>query len=113
MPAPATITTLGQRERRFVLDVLDPNALRPPDEDRVRVGRVDDVVDLYPELLGLGDVLLGGVDEDCEMVQERSLRIARPALVELDEGPADLDPRLLRRAGRRVAEPEPLVHPRG
>src|SRR3954451_23038852 len=108
MPAPATITTLGQRERRFVLDVLDPNALRPPDEDRVGVRRVDDVVDLNAELLGLRDVLLGGVDQNCEVVEERPLGIARSALVKLHEGAADLDPRLLRGAWRRIAEAEAL-----
>src|SRR5690348_2132952 len=99
-PAPA-ISNSGQGERRLVLDVLDAHALRTPDEDRVRVGGVDDVVDLEPELARLLDVLLGRLDAHGEVVQERTLRIAGLALVELDERPADLDPRLARRARRR------------
>ena len=39
-----------ERERRLVLDVLDLDALRAPDEDGVRVRRVHDVGDLDPEL---------------------------------------------------------------
>jgi hypothetical protein len=60
---------LGQREARFVLDVLDPHPLGTPEEDRVRVRRVDDVVDLDPELFGLGDVLFGRVDKYREVVE--------------------------------------------
>jgi len=82
-----------------VLDVFDPHTLRAPEKDRVCVRRVDDVVDLDAELLGLGDVILGRVDEHREMVQQRALRLARVALVQLDEGASDLDPRLFRGAG--------------
>ena len=60
---------LGQGEACFVLYVLDPHTLRAPEKDRERVRRVDDVVDIDAELLGLGDVLLGRVDEHREVVQ--------------------------------------------
>ena len=76
-----------------MLDVLDLDPLRAPDEDGVRVRRVDDVVDLDPALAGLRDVILRRLDENCQMVQQRTFRLARLALVELDECPADLDPR--------------------
>src|SRR6266516_5087552 len=102
---------LGQREACFVLDVLDPHTLGAPEKDRVRVRRVDDVVDLDAELLSLRDMLLGRVDEYREVVQQRALRLARIALVQLDESAADLDARLLRWAGGRIAEAEPLVGP--
>ena len=92
-----------------VLDVLDLHALRPPDEQRVRVGGVDDVGDVEPELARLGDVLVGRVDLDGEVVQERELGIARLALVELDECASDLDARCARRARRGGREPELLV----
>src|SRR5947207_15445635 len=59
MPAPATITSLGQREAGLLLDVLDPDAPGTPEEARVGVGRVDDVVDLDTDLLGLGAVPVG------------------------------------------------------
>ena len=50
-PRPATVTrNSGQGERRLVLDVLDPHALRAPDEDGERVRGVDDVVDLDAEV---------------------------------------------------------------
>ena len=52
IPAPA-ISNSGQGEGRLVLDVLDLDPLRAPDEHGVRVRRVDDVVDLDPELAGL------------------------------------------------------------
>ena len=89
-----------------MLDVLDLDPLRAPDEDRVRVRCVDDVRDLEPELLRLGDVLFGGLDLDREVVQERLLRVAGLALVELDKGPADLDARCSGRPGRRLIEAE-------
>ena len=94
-----------------MLYVLDPHTLGAPEKDRVRVRRVDDVVDVDAELLGLGDVLLGRVDEHRKMVQQRALRLTRVALVQLDEGASDLDTRLLRGAGGRIAEAEPLVGP--
>ena len=74
-----------------MLDVLDLDALRAPDEDRVGVRRVHDVGDLEPELAGLGDVLVRRVDLDRQVVQERLLRISRLALVKLDERTAGLD----------------------
>jgi hypothetical protein len=89
-----------------VLDVLDLDPLRAPDEDGVGVRRVDDVVDLDPELAGLGDVLLGRLDQNRKVVQQRSLRVARLALVELDESSADLDPRRARRSRRGRGESE-------
>src|SRR5436190_1968542 len=96
MPAPA-ITKLCEREGRLVLDVLDPDALWPPEEDRVRVRRVDDALDLDAELLGLRDVLVRRVDEDGEMVEQWTLGLARVARIEVDEGAADDDPRPARR----------------
>ena len=102
-------TSLGQRERRLVLDVLDLDALGPPDEHRVRVRRVHDVRDLEPELARLGDVVVGRVDLDREVVQQRLLGIARLALVELDERAARLDPRRAGRPGLGGGEPQPEV----
>ena len=75
--------------------------VRAPDEDRERVRRVDDVLDLDAELLGLGLVLVGRVDEHAEVVEQRPLRLARVALRQLEEGAADLQPPV---AGRREAE---------
>jgi hypothetical protein len=86
-----------------VLDVLDPDALGPPHEDRVRIRRVDDALDLDAELLGLRNVLVSGVDEDGEVVEQWTLGLARIGGIEVDEGAADDDPRPTRRAGRRVA----------
>src|SRR5207237_5808416 len=51
----------------FVLDVLDPHTLRAPEEDRVGVRRVNDVVDLDAELFSLGNVLLCRVHEHRQM----------------------------------------------
>ena len=87
-----------------MLDVLDPDAVRAPEEDRERVRRVDEAVDLDPRVLRVLLVLVGRVDEDGEMVQQRPLGRAGVALVELDEGAADLDAgdAVLR---RRFAEP--------
>ena len=48
--------------------------------------------------------LVRGIDEHCEVVEQRPLGVSRLALVELDERAADLDPRLV--LGR---EPELLV----
>ena len=80
-----------------MLDVLDLDALRAPDEERVGIGGIDDVGDLQAELARLGDVLVRGLDLDGEVVQQRPLRVTRVAFVELDERPAGLD---ARRAGR-------------
>src|SRR6185437_2756838 len=108
IPAPA-ISNSGQGEGRLVLDVLDLDPLRAPDEHGVRVCRVDDVVDLDPELAGLRDVILGRLDQNGEMVQQRPLRIARLTLVELDERPADLHPWRARGPRRSSGEAQPEV----
>jgi len=96
-----------------VLHVLDADALRPPDEHGVGVRGVDDVVDLHAEVVRLGDVLVRGVDEDGEVVEQRLLRGARVALVELDVGAADLDAGRAGRAGVGTLEAEPEVGVRG
>src|SRR5919204_2318449 len=70
MPAPAT-TSSAEREALLVLDVLDLHPLGTPEEDRVRVRRVDDVGDLEPELLRFGDVFVGRADQHAEVVQQR------------------------------------------
>jgi hypothetical protein len=76
-----------------VLDVLDADALRAPDEDCACVRCVDDVVD-DAHVLRLGDVVVDGVDEHREVVEDRLLGIAGPAGVELDIRAADLDARM-------------------
>src|SRR5438093_1033324 len=83
------------------------------DRSAERLEPVQPVIDLDAELFSLGNVLLCRVHEHREMIQQRPLGVARVALVQLDEGTADLHARLLRGAGRRVAEAEPLVRPRG
>ncbi len=82
----------------------------PAEEDRVRVRRVDDVVDLDAELVRRLDVLLGRVDEDGEVVEQRPLGSAGVALLELDVGAADLDARTAGRAGRRRARSRASVY---
>src|SRR5438552_9914373 len=91
MPAPA-MSTSAQGERRLVLDVLDANALRPAEEHRVGIGRVDDVVDLDAEVVRGRERLVGRVDEHGEMVQQGLLRHAGISGVELDPGAADAYP---------------------
>src|SRR5437762_2197994 len=62
IPAPAMTmepAVLCERELGLVLDVLDLDVLRAPDEDRVGVRSVHDVGDLEPELPCPGDVLVG------------------------------------------------------
>jgi hypothetical protein len=76
-----------------VLDVLDPDVLGAAQEHRVRVRRVDDVVDLDAEVVRGRDVLVGGLDEDGEVVEQRPLGRARLAGMELDERAADFDAR--------------------
>src|SRR5215467_14287516 len=72
IPAPATVTrNSGQRERRLVLDVLDPNALGTTEEDRERVRSVDPAVDLDPEIPRGWFLLVGRIDEDGQVVEER------------------------------------------
>src|SRR5207247_7553378 len=93
----------------LVLDVLEAHAVRPPDEHRPRVRRVDDTLD-DPLLFRLTRVLVGRVDEDREMVQQRPLRHAGIALVELDVRTAYLDPRTAAvRLGAAEAELRVLV----
>src|SRR3954454_13097867 len=70
IPAPATSrSNLDQREARLVLHVLDLDPVGAPDEDRVRVGRVDDVGDLDPLSLRFLDVIVRGVDLESEVVE--------------------------------------------
>ena len=95
--------TLGQREFRLVLDVLDAHPLGAPDEDGTSVRSVDDVVD-DTHVLGLRDVLVDGVDEHREVVQQRPLGSPGIAGMELDEGAADLDARLPVGRRRRLVE---------
>src|SRR5919198_510893 len=74
IPAPATTrsgSALDEGERRLVLDVLELDAVRAPDEDRVRVLCVHDVGDLETPLLRLPDVLVGGFDAKPEVIEER------------------------------------------
>src|SRR5438270_7928481 len=93
-PRPASPAgTLGQREFRLVLDVLDADALRPPDEDGPRVRGVDHVVE-DAHVLCLGDVLVDRVDQHRKVVEQRLVRIARLARMELDVRAADLDARI-------------------
>ena len=89
-----------------MLDVLDLDAIRRSDEDRKGVGRVHEVDDLDAELFRFGAVDVRGIDEHGEMVEERSLRLTRVALVELDVLPGDLHARLAARRGLRRLEPE-------
>ena len=77
----------GQREARLVLDVLDPHAVRAPDEDGERVRRVDEVVDLDAEVERPALVLVGRVDEHGQMIQERPLRRPGSPGDELDQAP--------------------------
>ena len=53
---------LDEREGRLVLDVLELDAVRAPDEHREGVRRVDDVGDLEAAPLGFLEVLVGRVD---------------------------------------------------
>ena len=78
----------------------------PVDEDRVRVRRVDDLVDLDSKLLGLVDVVRGRLDAHGQMVQQRPLGLGRVALMKLDEGATDLDTVGAGRAGLRRVEAE-------
>ena len=91
-----------------MLDVLDAHAIGTPDEHCAGVGSVDDVVD-HAHVLGLGNVLVDGVDQHGEVVQQRLLGIAGLAGVEFDVRAADLDARMAGRRRRRGIEAEPLV----
>jgi hypothetical protein len=73
-----------------VLDVLDLHAFGPPHEERAGVRRVDEVGNLDAELTRLRESVLGRVNEDAEVVQERPLRVHGLASVELDVRAAGL-----------------------
>src|SRR2546423_4593113 len=110
IPAPAIVTrNSGQGERRLVLDVLDPHALRTPHEDREGVRGVDDVVDLDTEVPCGGEVLVGRLHEHSEVVEEWPFLRTGLAGLELDPRAAHLHPRTAGRAGRRGAEAEGAV----
>ena len=74
-----------------MLHVLDLYALGAPDEERVGVRGIDNVGDLETEIVRLANVLLRGIDEDGEVVQERPLGLLDVALVELHERAASFD----------------------
>src|SRR4029079_1502624 len=98
IPGPATTrsgSALDEREGRLVLDVLELDAVRAPDEHGVRVRRIDDVGDLEPAFLGLADVVVCRVHAQSEVVEQRALRLLGLALLELDVGVAGLQPAVL------------------
>jgi len=74
-----------------VLDVLDADTLGPGEEGRVRVRRVDGRLDRDAELVGVGDCVVGGVDEDREVVEERPIGRPWRILSKLDVGISDRD----------------------
>ena len=83
-----------------MLDVLELDAVRAPDEHGEGVRGVDDVGDLDSQLL----CGRSGVDEHPEVVEERSLRLARVSLDELEVGAPDLDAvRVVRSARSRTS----------
>ena len=59
-----------------MLDVLELHAIGAPDEERERVRSIDDVGDLEPTLLGLGDVLVDSVEQHVSEAEELGLEIA-------------------------------------
>ena len=64
-----------------MLDVLELDAVRAPDEDGVCVRAVDDVGDLEPALLRLADVVVGRLHAQAEVIRSgRSLSPGSPAL---------------------------------
>ncbi len=67
-----------------MLDVLELDAVRAPDEDRIGVRRVDDVGDLETAPLRLLDVILSGFDPQAEVVEQRAVALSRVALLEDD-----------------------------
>ena len=69
-----------------MLDVLELDAVRAPDEDSVGVRRIDDVGDLEAALLGFPDVLVGRLDAEAEMVEQGPLGLFDRALDELHVG---------------------------
>ena len=85
-----------------MLDVLELDAARSPDEERVRVRRIDDVRDVQLPALRLFDVLAGRLHEEAEMVEERPVGLSWIAGLEVDvcvagPKPAPLDDETERR----------------
>src|SRR6266540_45746 len=111
IPAPATVTNeLREREARLVLDVFELHALRAPDEDRIRIRRVDHVGNLRSRLFGALAPLVCGVDEDAEVVEKRAVGLARVARVQLEVGAGHFDPRrAVSSRGRSETEALPLA----
>src|SRR4029078_5504357 len=92
IPAPATMRSgmasvpesrwqrrSDEREAGLVLDVLDPHALRAAQEDRERVRRVLDVVDLEAGALRLALHAVRVVHEQREVVEQRAAAVRRAA----------------------------------
>jgi hypothetical protein len=78
-----------------VLDVLELDAARAPDEDCVRVRRIDDVGDVESAAPRLVDVLTGRLDTEPEMVQKGPLGLPGIPLLENEVGVARLEPTVL------------------
>src|SRR6186997_1726508 len=98
IPAPATTrsgSSLDEREGRLVLDVLELDAVRAPDEDCVGVRRIDDVGDLQTAILRFPDVMVGRLDSQAEMVEQGPLGLLGLALLEVDVGVPGLQPSIL------------------
>lgn len=76
MRAHPSLIRLNQSECRFVLAVLELDALRAPKEDDVGVVGIDDVLDLEAEVFGFGNVIRGGLDAEAEVVEARTLDVA-------------------------------------
>src|SRR5512132_2201454 len=78
IPAPATTRSgrsLDEREGRLVLDVLELDPVRTPDEDGEGVRGVADLGDLDPAALRLLELLLPRVAEKRDVVEERPLAL--------------------------------------
>ena len=107
-PCPRRATTRvarsGERERRLVLDVLDADAVGPASGRRRRCSAASTTDSTsIPSALGPAPVLLGRLDEQAEVVQQRPLgRLGRLAVHEDEPRAADLD-RAQRRALQAVA----------
>jgi hypothetical protein len=67
-----------------VLDVLQLDPAGAPEEERVRIRRVDDVGDVEPATTRFLNVLVDRLDQESEMVEKRSLGLARIARLEVD-----------------------------
>ena len=88
-----------------MLDVLDAHAVGAPDEHGLRVRRVDHAVD-DAALFRLGRMVVGGIDEHRDVVQQRLVGRTGIPFVELDERAADLDARGTGQTGRDGVEAE-------